>query len=117
MTKRLIAVVLTLSAWVGGTVVGSISAAQPAAGKALLTIGRAHGDYEPPLDGSTPIFILVLGSDARPGTPTDRGLSDSIHILGINPAAHRATLFGIPRDSYVPLATGGTNKINSAMAL
>lgn len=117
MTKRLMAVVLTLSAWIGGTVVGSIGAAQPAAGKTLLTIGRAHADYEPPLDGSQPIFILVLGSDARPGTPMDRGLSDSIHILGINPAAHRATLFGIPRDSYVPLATGGTNKINSAMAL
>jgi LCP family protein required for cell wall assembly len=45
----------------------------------------------------------------------DRGLCDSIHILGINPAARRATLVGIPRDSYVPLATGGTNKINAAM--
>jgi LCP family protein required for cell wall assembly len=117
VTKRLLAIVLTLSAWIGGTVLGSIGAAQPAAGKALLTIGRAHGDYEPPLDGSTPIFVLILGSDSRPGTPTDKGLSDSIHILGINPAKHRATLFGIPRDSWVPLATGGTNKINSAMAV
>jgi LCP family protein required for cell wall assembly len=43
------------------------------------------------------------------------GRSDSIHILGINPAQHRATVFGIPRDSYVPLSTGGTDKINAAM--
>jgi polyisoprenyl-teichoic acid--peptidoglycan teichoic acid transferase len=57
----------------------------------------------------------VLGSDSRPGTPVERGLADSIHILGINPAKHKATLLGFPRDSYVPLSTGGTNKINSAM--
>ena len=46
----------------------------------------------------------------------ERGLCDSIHILGINPTTNRATLVGIPRDSYVPIATGGTNKINSALA-
>ena len=45
-----------------------------------------------------------------------KGLCDSIHILGINPKAKRATLVGIPRDSYVPIATGGTNKINVALA-
>lgn len=81
----------------------------------LLEIGKAHAGYGTALSGSDPIFILVLGSDARPGTPMDHGLSDSIHILGINPAEHRATLYGIPRDSWVPLATGGTNKINAAM--
>jgi LCP family protein required for cell wall assembly len=113
--RRIVAVVLTLTAWVGGTVVGSVGAAPPAAGTPLLQIGRAHGEYQPPLDSSDPIFILVMGSDARPGTPMDRGLCDSIHILGINPAAHRATLYGIPRDSWVPLASGGTNKINAAM--
>ena len=59
--------------------------------------------------------MLVLGSDARPGTPVERGLADSIHILGINPAKKKATLLGFPRDSYVPLSTGGTNKINAAM--
>jgi LCP family protein required for cell wall assembly len=59
---------------------------------------------------------LILGSDSRPGTPLDRGLCDSIHVLGINPKARRATLVGIPRDSYVPIASGGTNKINVALA-
>ena len=81
----------------------------------MFKIERAHADYTPTLDGSEPIFVLLLGSDSRPGTPMNRGRSDSIHILGINPAAHRATLYGIPRDSWVPLATGGTNKINAAM--
>ena len=115
MTKKLLAIVLGLSAWIGGTVAASVGTAGSAAAQPMFVIERAHADYTPSLDGTDPIFILLIGSDSRPGTPLDRGLADSLHILGINPAAHRATLYGIPRDSYVPLSTGGTNKINSAM--
>jgi LCP family protein required for cell wall assembly len=113
--RRLLAVILALSSWIAGSVTGSFGAASVASGAPLLEIGRAHADYVPSLTGNKPIFILLLGSDARPGTPVEHGLSDSIHILGINPARHRATLLGFPRDSWVPLATGGTNKINAAM--
>jgi LCP family protein required for cell wall assembly len=114
--KRLLATGLALSAWVAGTLAGSLGTAPPA-GASLLQVGRAHEEaaFAPSLDGDDPIFVLVIGSDARPGTPTDAGLADSLHILGINPAAKRATLFGIPRDAYVPISTGGTNKINTAM--
>lgn len=115
MMKRFIAAVLTLTAWVGGTILGSVGAPAPAGAVPLLTIGRAHADHFPVFTSDRPIFILILGSDSRPGTPVDRGLSDSIHILGLNPSAKKATLYGIPRDSYVPLSTGGTNKINAAM--
>ena len=114
MMKKLIAVVLGLSAWIGGTVAASVGST-PAAAAPLFVIQRAHADYMPSLDGNDPIFILLLGSDSRPGTPMTKGRSDSIHILGINPAQQRATVFGIPRDSYVPLSTGGTDKINAAM--
>ncbi len=112
--KRLLAITLALAAWVAGTVAGTIGTADVAAAP-LLAIGRAHAEFAPSLSGDDPIFILVLGSDSRPGTPMDGGLSDSIHILGINPGKGKATLFGIPRDSYVPLASGGTGKINAAM--
>jgi len=115
MLRRVVAAIVVLAAWVAGTVVGSIGGAPPAAGGPLLQVGRAHAEFEPVLDGKEPIFVLVLGSDSRPGTPVDRGLADSIHILGINPAKRKATLLGFPRDSYVPLSTGGTNKINAAM--
>jgi polyisoprenyl-teichoic acid--peptidoglycan teichoic acid transferase len=113
--KRLLATTLALSAWIGGTVLGSVGTAHPASGAPLFVVGRAHATYEPALGGD-PIWVLVLGSDARPGEQMDHSRADSIHILGINPTEHRATLFGIPRDSYVPLSTGGTNKINAAMA-
>ena len=115
MTKKILAIVLGLSAWIGGTVAASVGQTGTAAAQPLFKIERAHADYTPTLDGSEPIFVLLLGSDSRPGEPMNRGRSDSIHILGINPAAHRATVFGIPRDSWVNLSTGGTNKINSAM--
>ena len=115
MRRKLLGLTLALSAWAAGTVAGSLASAPSAGASPLLVVGRAHADYLPALSGDKPTFILILGSDSRPGTPMDHGLSDSIHILGINPSAHRATLFGIPRDSWVPLATGGTGKINSAM--
>jgi len=116
MIKKLLAVVLGLSAWIGGTVAGTIGNGTVAHATPLFELEKAHADFAPSLDGDTPIFILLMGSDSRPGvTPMDKGRSDSIHILGINPAEHRATVFGIPRDSYVPLSTGGTDKINAAM--
>src|SRR3954447_26529923 len=118
MIKKLLAVVLGLSAWIGGTVAGTIGNGTAAQATPLFELEKAHADFTPSLDGTTPIFILLMGSDSRPGvTPMEKGRSDSIHILGINPAEHRATVFGIPRDSFVPLSTGGTDKINAAMPI
>jgi LCP family protein required for cell wall assembly len=113
--RRLVAAFASLAAGIAGLGVATFQAT-PAASVPLLQIGKAHAEFGPSLHGDEPIFILVLGSDSRPGTPLEKGLCDSIHILGINPAAKRATLVGIPRDSYVPLSTGGTNKINVALA-
>jgi LCP family protein required for cell wall assembly len=113
--RRILAGVLALAAV--SAVAVFLGGAPAASGRPLLQIGRAHGaEYAPVLTGNEPIFVLILGSDSRRGTPLDKGLSDSIHILGINPNKHRGTLIGIPRDSYVPLASGGTGKINGAMA-
>jgi polyisoprenyl-teichoic acid--peptidoglycan teichoic acid transferase len=113
--KKLLIAAALLTVWVTGSVLGSLGSIPAASGQPLMVVGKAHATFEPALTGEDPIFILVLGSDARPGTPVERGLADSIHILGINPADKRATLFGFPRDSMVALSTGGTNKINAAM--
>jgi LCP family protein required for cell wall assembly len=114
MRRRLVAALATFAAGVAGLGVATLQAT-PAASGPLLQIGDAHAEFGPSLRGDRPIFILILGSDARPGTPMEEGLCDSIHILGIDPRTDRATLVGIPRDSYVPLATGGSNKINAAL--
>jgi len=46
---------------------------------------------------SAPFFILLVGNDSRPGVGGARG--DALHVLGVNPAKHAATLLDIPRDT------------------
>jgi LCP family protein required for cell wall assembly len=117
--RRAVAALLALVAWTAGTAVGSLTPGGGVAGAQSATpsvvLGEAHADYVPTLDGSEPIFILLLGSDARPGEPVDGERTDSIHILAINAAKHRASILGFPRDSYVAIPDHGTDKINSAM--
>jgi len=44
-----------------------------------------------------PFFILLVGNDSRPGVGGARG--DALHVLGVNPARHQATMLDIPRDT------------------
>jgi len=109
---------ITIAAGVCWTVVGGLSVAQGQTKP--IEIHRAHnGSFRPNFD--KPIFILAIGSDSgsklfhRGGTP-QHGRSDSIHIIAINPKLKKATVVGIPRDSYVPIACGSSpNKINASM--
>jgi LCP family protein required for cell wall assembly len=64
--------------------------------------------------GGIPRTVLLVGSDARPGQSSDHARGDSLHIVGFDGRGGGGVL-GIPRDSYVPLASGGTGKINSAL--
>jgi LCP family protein required for cell wall assembly len=81
-----------------------------------LVLQPAHGaSYVPALEGKRPLFILVLGSDARPGQGIDKQRADSIHLIGINTKAKRATILGFPRDSWVNIPGHGTDKINASL--
>jgi LCP family protein required for cell wall assembly len=94
----------------------STSASATASGPAVR-LYAAHGEASliPALEGKRPLFILSLGSDARPGQTIQGERSDSIHVIGVNLQTNRATILGFPRDSYVPIPGHGTSKINSAM--
>lgn len=61
------------------------------------------------------LFILALGSDARPGQSVARSRADSIHVIGVNLRKGKASIVGIPRDSYVHIPGVGGGKINSAL--
>jgi LCP family protein required for cell wall assembly len=63
------------------------------------------------------VFVLVAGSDARPGEDLRRSRADSIHVLAANPMSGTGTLLGIPRDSWVEIPGHGRNKVNEALAL
>ena len=61
------------------------------------------------------VWILALGSDARPGQSVLSSRADTIQLVGFNPHTGHATVIGIPRDSYVDIPGHGRNKINSSM--
>jgi len=61
------------------------------------------------------VWILALGSDARPGEPVLSSRADAIQLVGIDTGAGRAVVIGIPRDSYVEIPGYGSDKINSSM--
>jgi LCP family protein required for cell wall assembly len=63
------------------------------------------------------VFILVAGSDARPGEDMLKTRADSLHLLCVNPETGQGTLLGFPRDSWVEIPGHGRGKINNALAL
>ncbi|MEO7804874.1 MAG: LCP family protein [Actinomycetota bacterium] len=62
-----------------------------------------------------PVFILVLGSDARNAGPDGgRGRCDAIHLVGINPTTKSGSILNFPRDSYVDVPGHGMQRINTS---
>ncbi len=65
------------------------------------TIAAASIGGAPLWIGTEPKFLLVLGSDARPGQIQTRFRADSIHILAIGPRWGGGTIVGFPRDTFI----------------
>lgn len=61
------------------------------------------------------IWILAVGSDARPGQNMLRTRGDALQLIGIDTRTGAASSIGIPRDSWVDIPGHGNNKINSAL--
>lgn len=57
------------------------------------------------------VNVLIVGVDNN----TDVGNTDALVLAQLSADRSRVTLVGIPRDSYVPLASGGRDKINAAL--
>ncbi|MGH3508254.1 MAG: LCP family protein [Nocardioidaceae bacterium] len=84
---------------------------RPEAEFALIKVEGAEG-----VDAADKVvWILALGSDARPGQPVLRSRSDAIQLVGVNARTHHGVTIGIPRDSYVNIPGHGRDKINAAM--
>jgi polyisoprenyl-teichoic acid--peptidoglycan teichoic acid transferase len=115
MRRRAVIVLLTMVAWVGGTALASVGPVVAAHAQSGVMFGVAHSGYVPSLSSSKPVVILAIGSGARIGEDVVHSLSDSIHVIFLDPATHKASIVGVPRDSYLPIPGHGTNKINAAM--
>jgi LCP family protein required for cell wall assembly len=81
--------------------------------------GRAYGralafhSNIPVKDGL--VFVLIVGSDARPGEDLRHTRTDSLHVVAVDPATRAGTIVGIPRDTFVEIPGHGEAKINTAM--
>jgi LCP family protein required for cell wall assembly len=69
--------------------------------------GTGHADAA--TGPTSPFFILLIGNDSRPGVGGSRG--DALHLVGVNPKLHKATMLDIPRDTC-----WNGDKINAANA-
>lgn len=61
------------------------------------------------------IWILAVGSDARPGEDFTRTRGDALQLIGIDTKTHAATAIGVPRDSWVDIPGHGFDKINASL--
>jgi LCP family protein required for cell wall assembly len=101
--RRLVLAALVLTVGMGGL--------WPTPGRTAIEVHKVdQGRFDSV--PTKPVFVLVMGNDARPGDTASRG--DALHVIGINPAAGKATILNIPRDSWVPIPGAGVDKINSA---
>jgi len=77
----------------------------------LVKLQQAQGiDLEPDV-----VWILAVGSDARPGEDMLRTRGDALQLIGINTRTGAATSIGVPRDSYVSIPGAGSDRINAAL--
>src|SRR4051812_23559877 len=95
------------ASWLAGMHIPFVS------GKTYLSVQRLHAAVTPRPDHSGgAVFIMFVGSDLRPGVGGARG--DALHLMGINPALHQATILNVPRDTCASVPGRGTTKINEA---
>ena len=113
LTSALLALAVAAVLVVAGIEQPGAQPQQAQAATPMFAIEAAHPGFTPALDGSEPVFFLVLGDNYRKGIEESH-LTDSIHVIGINPEKHRGTIVGLPRDSWVPIPGHGTAKINEA---
>ena len=78
------------------------------------------GGWWPSLDrgadlGDEARFVLVIGSDARPGKTLKGTRADAIQVIGIDGEGGGGVL-GMARDIWAPMPGGGSAKLNAAFA-
>jgi LCP family protein required for cell wall assembly len=78
----------------------------------LVKLQRASGVDA---DNKDIVWILAVGSDARPGEDMTRSRGDALQLIGLNVKTGAASAIGVPRDSWVPIPGYGSNKINASL--
>lgn len=82
----------------------------PARAQTTVEIQTLDRGKDRPPTLSEPVFLLLLGSDARSGPPAE-GKIDAVQLLGIDPVTGAAGVLGVPEDSWVRIPGRGFETI------
>ncbi|CAM3884843.1 LCP family protein [Nocardioides zeicaulis] len=80
-----------------------------------VTLTRIRHAQGVAVGGHDVVWILAVGSDARPGEDMRRSRGDALQLVGIDTRTGAASAIGVPRDSWVDIPGHGREKINSAL--
>jgi LCP family protein required for cell wall assembly len=106
--------VVTAAMSITGQPIAHAPATPPAAPPAASA--SAAGTIPPTAVPATgrPFTVLLLGSDDGQRFAGKEVLTQSMILVRVDPATRHVTMLSIPRDLYVPLSRGGTDKIDKA---
>jgi LCP family protein required for cell wall assembly len=101
---------------------GALAYFLPALTAAVNSTGQGAGGQvaggvtgnAPALAPSAPFTVLFMGSDNDSKFAPDGLLTQSMILVRVDPVAKHVTMLSIPRDLYVPISNGGSNKIDAA---
>ena len=100
---------------------GALAYFMPALTAAVSSTGQGAGGSVQAADNApaalaptAPFTALFLGSDNDSKFAPDGLLTQSMILVRVDPFARHVTMFSIPRDLYVPISNGGSNKIDAA---
>jgi LCP family protein required for cell wall assembly len=111
MRIRIATGVLCALVLAAGLVAVDARRAHDAASLVLEAVETRVAGYDPG-EWKDTVFVLLIGSDERPGLDGARG--DALHVVGMNPRAGRATIVNIPRDTWVDIPGHGQGRVNEA---
>ncbi|WP_433922837.1 LCP family protein [Paenibacillus taichungensis] len=79
-----------------------------------VSVTDSRGGLQVDINSKEPFNALILGVDER---PNDRGRSDTMIVLSVNPGKKQVLMFNIPRDTRTDIVGHNTvDKINHAYA-
>ncbi|WP_211331273.1 LCP family protein [Companilactobacillus insicii] len=86
--------------------------------KALDSIDNNQNSVSKKIDEGKPISVLLLGADTGADGRVDRGNSDTMMIVTLNPKTNSSVMYSIPRDTMAEMVGAGkkkdVQKINAA---
>ena len=84
---------------------------------ALKSVHTGSSSVSNKISKGKPFSLLLLGADTGADGRVDRGLSDTIIVITVNPNTKKALMYSVPRDTLAEMVgdkTKNVQKINSA---